>query len=156
MSTRANVIIQESYSCDGKIKTDKMYFYRHSDGYPEGVMPTLNVFMKWLKNGDLRSNPQQCAGWLIMLGAIEYSTIPRYNVTEEKGFMDWVYKNADLDSIETPEDWKVGAYEPTTCIHGDIEYLYVIDLTKKELKCYDSWTPKGEGKHEVELKTQTA
>lgn len=30
--------------------------------------------------------------------------------------------------------WKCGAYEPSTCIHGDIEYLYEIDLQKKTLK----------------------
>jgi hypothetical protein len=29
-------------------------------------------------------------------------------------------------------DWKVGAYEPTTSIHGDVEHIYVIDLVKKE------------------------
>jgi hypothetical protein len=30
-------------------------------------------------------------------------------------------------------DWKCGAYEPTTGIHGDIEYLYVVDLAAKEI-----------------------
>ena len=33
MSTRANIILKDSY--------DKLYFYRHCDGYPEGVAPTL-------------------------------------------------------------------------------------------------------------------
>ena len=32
-------------------------------------------------------------------------------------------------------DWKVGAYEPTDQLHGDVEYVYVIDLDKGVLKC---------------------
>jgi hypothetical protein len=32
------------------------------------------------------------------------------------------------------KDWKVGAYEPTTAIHGDIEHLYVLDLSAKEIR----------------------
>ena len=56
MSTRANIIIKEDWSYkDDKGKTkkgsDKLIFYRHSDGYPSGAMPTLNIFMKWLKDG---------------------------------------------------------------------------------------------------------
>jgi hypothetical protein len=31
-------------------------------------------------------------------------------------------------------DWKVGAYEPTTCIHCDIDYFYVVDLAKRTVK----------------------
>ena len=29
---------------------------------------------------------------------------------------------------EGPSDWKVGAIEPTTGVHGDIDYLYTITL----------------------------
>lgn len=39
--------------------------------------------------------------------------------------------------------WKVGAYEPSTGIHGDIEYLYEIDLKAKALK---GWHHDGERK----------
>jgi hypothetical protein len=61
----------------------------------------------------LRDNPNQSAGWLIIQGREEYQDIinsPGYN-------------------------WKVGAYEPTDTIHGDIEYLYTIDLDEKKLIC---------------------
>jgi hypothetical protein len=100
MSTRANIIIT-----DGE---DKLYFYRHSDGYPEGTMPTLEKFLAMVKNGQIRDNTCQSAGWLIMIGYDEYK--------------------------EYQPDWKVGAYEPTTGIHGDIEYLYVVDLVKKNIR----------------------
>lgn len=121
MSTRANIVIKDQY--------DELWFYRHSDGYPEGTMPTLEKFLGWVKEGKIRNNPQQAAGWLIMIGALENNK--RY-----------VWKDGNLTRIELSADqlleplndnWKVGAYEPSTGQHGDIEYLYTIDLDKKTI-----------------------
>lgn len=123
MSTRANIILKEG--------NDKLFFYRHSDGYPEGTMPTLNKFMDWLKSGKIRENLQQASGWLIILGAMEYNSIPKYIVNKDPEISWLEYTN--LDSIEEPKDWKAGAYEITTGIHGDIEWIYEIDLLKKKL-----------------------
>lgn len=30
--------------------------------------------------------------------------------------------------------WKVGAYEPTSCIHSDVEYIYVVNLETKRIE----------------------
>lgn len=136
MSTRANIVIKDGNS--------KLFFYRHSDGYPEGTMPTLNIFIKWMKEGKIRNNIQQCSGWLIMLGALEYNTIPKMELLA--AWRENAHQYGDIETIESPADWKVGAYEPTTDIHGDIEYLYVIDLDKKEVACFKDWTENGEGK----------
>ena len=136
MSTRANIIIKDNY--------DKLFFYRHSDGYPEGTMPSISIFMEWVKSGKIRNNAQQAAGWLILLGAMEYNTIPNFET--DKPFYEGGRGYAKMDTIQQPEDWKAGAYEPTTCIHGDIEYLYIIDLEKKTVKCFEDWTDEGEGK----------
>lgn len=119
MSTRANVVLTESWSyknTKGKVvnKSNKLYFYRHSDGYPEGTLPTLEIFMDWLNRGLIRNNVSQSAGWLIVIGNTEYKSGTN---PEAKG-------------------WKVGAYEPTTGIHGDVEYVYVIDVLNKTLKHY--------------------
>lgn len=138
MSTRANIVIKDGYN--------KLFFYRHSDGYPEGTMPTLNIFMDWLQKKIIRNNTQQCAGWLVVLGAIEYGNIPDYKCEKKELSKGYTLKETDLNSIQNPDDWKVGAYEPTTGIHGDIEYLYVIDLNEKTVKCYEDWTDDGEGK----------
>lgn len=96
MSTRANVLIKDQH--------DSLWFYRHSDGYPEGTLPTLADFMGRAKRGEIRRNVGQAAGWLIVIGQDEYADCNDY----------------------TP--WKVGAYEPTTQQHGDIEWLYTLDL----------------------------
>lgn len=120
MSTRANIIIKNSKY------NEKLWFYRHSDGYPEGAMPTLQKFMAWLRDGKIRDNVVQSAGWLILIGAEEYG-------------YEWDNtKKVTKQSITTLKDWKCGAYEPTTGRHGDIEFLYVIDLDTKELTCYDA------------------
>jgi len=159
MSTRANIIIKESYSYnDEKGKeinvTNQLFFYRHSDGYPDGAMPTLNIFMEWLKSGKIRTDLQQASGWLILLGAMEYNTIPSFDL--EPPFREGAKQYGNTETIKEPADWKVGSYEPTTEIHGDIEFLYVIELDKKTITCYDSWDEKtGKGKHKVELTTLT-
>ena len=64
MSTRASIIIKD--------EDEKLIFYRHSDGYPTGTMPTLNKFLELVKSGKIRDNVGQSAGWLIILGALEY------------------------------------------------------------------------------------
>lgn len=128
MSTRANIILKEG--------SEQLFFYRHSDGYPEGCLPLLEKFLSWVKGRNLRADLSQSAGWLIILGAIEYNTIPKFR-TEETGFPGGkVY--GDIKSVEPPanngSDWKVGAIEPTTGIHGDIEWLYTIDLAAETLE----------------------
>lgn len=78
-------------------------------------MPTLNKFLDLVKSGKIRNNLSQSAGWLILIGAEEYGT--DINNLDKKGLA-----------------WKVGAYEPTTAQHGDIDYLYTIDLQEKTIK----------------------
>ena len=108
MSTRCQVIIKDEYA--------QLWFYRHCDGYPEGTLPTLKKFLSWVIDRRIRDNVEQSAGWLVMLGAQEYS------VGDEPGH--------DI----AISGWKVGAYEPCTPVrHDDIEYLYTIDLQAKTL-----------------------
>ena len=42
-----------------KDKYDQLFFYRHSDGYPEVTEASLNKFMGWLENGNIRNNVGQ-------------------------------------------------------------------------------------------------
>jgi hypothetical protein len=122
MSTRANILV--------KGYKESLWFYRHSNGYPEGAMPILNTFMNYVAEGRIRNNPSQAAGWLILLGAKEYGQ--EYWCTMEK---IWKKGNVFEPGLNN-SGWKVGAIEPTTAQHGDIEYLYELDLKKNQLKCY--------------------
>ena len=114
MSTRAQVIIKDSYG--------EVWFYRHSDGYPEGIKESLSTFMEWVKSGKIRDNVSQSSGWLVIIGHQEYNT---------PAAPDMVNDNVGMS-------WKVGAYEPCAPVeHGDIEYLYTIDLEKKQVTYCD-------------------
>lgn len=114
MSTRANIILKQ-----GK---ELLYFYRHSDGYPECTGEDLKEFVELYKSRKIREDISQSAGWLIIRGHWEYKV-----------------ENKALGPIPNDNDrfnsWKVGAYEPTTALHGDIEYVYIIDLEAKTLTC---------------------
>lgn len=118
MSTRAQIIVKDSYS--------EVWFYRHSDGYEDGVKPTLDKFCEWLKDGRIRKCADQAAGWLVMLGAKEYRRV--YEVADK----------TDTELLEPcPRDrsggWKVGAYEPCApVVHGDVEHIWVVDVEKAE------------------------
>jgi hypothetical protein len=107
MSTRANIIFR-----DGK---EKLYFYRHSDGYPECTLKDLKTFVNRYSTGQYRANISQSAGHLILQGHKEYS---------REGLLTGKYGYT----------WKVGAYEPAISLHCDVEYVYVIDLVKGRLE----------------------
>ena len=119
MSTRSNILLKDEYG-------DDLWFYRHSDGYPEGAMPLIATFVHWVNSGRLRANAIQSGGWLIALGMKERQ---QQNFLKRSDVL-----RPDSDAIGTSVDgWKVGAIEPTTCEHDDIEYRYTINLeTSKE------------------------
>lgn len=132
MSTRANIVIMD--------EDDTLWFYRHSDGYPDGALPTLKIFLQWVADGKIRNNVSQASGWLIMIGAQEYNKQP---VKTASGH-DWVEKETLLEPAPDPFlGWKVGAYEPTSGIHGDIDYLYEVDLVKEEIRVFECEYVKG-------------
>lgn len=110
----------------------ELWFYRHSDGYPSCTGESLKRFLRWLIDGKIRDNAEQASGWLILMGAEEYSTNHEY----VNGKWQDVPKVAITEPTGSPSmSWKCGAYEPSLGEHGDIEYLYVIDLKAKEIRC---------------------
>ena len=116
MSTRCNIIVKDDWG--------EIIFYRHSDGYPEGVKPTLTKLLDMLDT-DLRNNVSQFSGWLVLIGAWEYE---KYIAKNSKNFI--------VNHKYSHDGWKVGAYEPAPELSGDIEYLYIFDLEKKEIQVY--------------------
>ena len=111
MATRCNIrVIEDEHR--------EMWFYRHCDGYPSSVLPSLEPLMEGLRNGQLRANLSQFAGWIIVTGHHEY-----FDDEEEVAYRKEIGY----------QQWKCGAYEPTTGQHGDIDYLYTLDLRNKTL-----------------------
>lgn len=101
MGTRAAIRVVDA-------NRETLYFYQHSDGYPEGTLPLLNKLMEDVKSGKLRDNTMQFAGWLIRSSIAEYVT---------------------------GQDWKSSYIEPATAKiwskDGDREYFYTVNLTKR-------------------------
>ena len=142
MSTRATIILKDEYH--------QLYFYRHSDGYPEVTGESLKQFMKWLEQGYLRKNVSQAGGWLILLGMQEYADkftdvelFPGPICTFKQRWeayqtiTELEKPNVRLMNITPEKDWEIGAYEPATGISGDTEYVYVIDLAQGTLEGRD-------------------
>jgi hypothetical protein len=128
MSTRSQVIIVSGESFSGD-EIDEMWFYRHSDGYPSGNMPQLYKFMKWREEGRIRDNVEQSCGWLVLIGAEEYDYM--WSDSGEK----LKKKKITEPSHDSFSGWKCGAYEPCPCRtnHGDIEWLYTIDIKENSI-----------------------
>ena len=125
MSTRCQVIVKDSYG--------EVWFYRHCDGYPEGVKPTLDQFCQWIKDKRIRNNAEQAAGWLVILGREEYKKW-------EDGRQDGPWEPGHEDALS---GWEVGAYEPCSPqMHGDIEFLHVVDVDAAEWQSVEFDTSK--------------
>jgi len=124
MATRANILIKDD--------TDTLYFYRHWDGYPDCVLSSLETFLTWLKEGKIRGSVIQAAGWLIILGANEYKR-NQMPGDDQDGKSEAAQMLGDLVPGQPLNNWKIGAYEPTTGIHGDVEYIYTVDLKSKQI-----------------------
>ena len=121
MSTRCHVVLMDSYE-------NQVWFYRHSDGYPSGVQPTLDKFCEWRNQDRIRDDPMQAAGWLVLLGMQEYAT-GEYGTPHQ----DTQLKNL-APGVEGFSGWKIGAYEPTNTCFSDAQYLHVVDMEKGEYR----------------------
>jgi hypothetical protein len=65
---------------------------------------------------------------------LEYARIPKYKTKKHGKSGTYQWSEGLIDSIVSPENWKVGSIEPTTGLHGDIEYLYTIEFKGGDVK----------------------
>jgi len=132
MSTRCNILIKD--------KKNKQWFYRHCDGYPSVTANSLKTFVQWLIDGKIRDSVSQGSSWLIILGNNETNkTISDGKKEQRKNKKHYFkYDHESYGGGSEPHygsmGWKVGVYEITNGKHGDIEYIYTIDMDKKTVK----------------------
>ena len=110
-------------------------------GYPDGpegdrdgpIPQDLERIIGWIKEGRLRRDLGQLAGWLVVMGHIE--SVDRVNGYPWRKGEDLMYGLPGASSDAS--GWKVGNYEPTSWgIHGDVQYVYVLDVVKLEWEVY--------------------
>ena len=105
MSTRAQIVV-EFKDEDSKTKIYECIVYKHSDGYPKGVLPFLEEFAKQFR-ADRGDDPAYCIAQMLRHWS-------RYDLKEgtDGWGIDTVYHGWGIDTV----------------YHGDIEYLYVVKL----------------------------
>ncbi len=111
MSTRCQIAIEGS----------PIKLYKHSDGYPEGVLPTLLPFVKdfFTRRGD---QPDYFLARLTMTFGLEdlkEHEASRARVLKSQGakaVKDYGYDKPNLLGFGLDAEW-----------HGDIEYRYLVD-----------------------------
>lgn len=92
MSTRASVIVKDA--------NDKLFFYQHSDGYPDGLGKTLVEFLESDKAKKQKYDLEYFAGVMLM-------EVNR----------DYIENNLSLPDLV-----------PALGLHGDESYQYIIDV----------------------------
>src|SRR3990167_642884 len=106
MSTRCQIEFRHStkYTNRKKPQIERRTLYRHSDGYPEGVIPDLKAFLKWNtgRNDDIEYQAANFIYW------------------SKKGFEQY-----DKDNKAHNVLIGFGICE-NDGFHGDIEYFYEV------------------------------
>jgi len=109
MSTRAQIKLKDS--------EDNIHIYKHSDGYPQGVMPVLAPFVeRFMKNRGYDASHLLCQ--IVRVFAVR----GHINSCMET---DDMYKPKPGDYFSFDGDY-IG-WGLDCCKHGDIDYLYEID-----------------------------
>lgn len=117
MSTRCQIEFKTERTYEDKngekqTKTDRRTVYRHSDGYPEGVIPDLKKFLEWNKSRN---------------DDIEYAVA---------NFIYWSKKDMNAKYQEEHTGFGVCANDE---LHSDTAFYYVVLLKETEIviECYN-------------------
>ena len=118
MSTRAQIKVQGS----------EIMIYKHSDGYPSEVLPTLVGTMKVFIRA--RGNEPDYALAQIMRAFARRDEKRRQAILADDEQKEWhsIYKEPHMTG------WGLDCV-----VHGDIEYLYQVDLKKGRVIVNDLW-----------------
>jgi len=123
MSTRCNI---HFHGWDRTLSN----IYRHSDGYPEGVLPDLERFFTELAaatNDPRFDSAEQLAARYIVWQALELAV--DYDFSGEK-------------MKKTPKACKFDFLGVSPCLedHGDIEYTYKVDCDNRDERGFPTVT----------------
>ncbi|WP_144906797.1 hypothetical protein [Halobellus captivus] len=152
MSTRSQLRFVERVDQDGE-QTDNdrvAQVYRHSDGYPESVLRDLAQLKELLNATRAERGPGYTAASFVFLDKL--STVDLYLDGDPERTID-AAQPADLldpDNMEHLDQPMFllghGVENPADGIHGDEEYLYVVELpTRNPFEESSEWTVKVSG-----------
>ena len=149
MSTRSQLrFVQRSESKDEQLATDRIaQIYRHSDGYPDSVLRDLSRLKRLLDETRTERGPGYAAAQFIFLDTL--STMDLY-VDDGRDRSIQAEQPSDLLDPSNMEQLDQpmfllghGVENPVDGIHGDEEYLYVVELpSQKPIDEPAEWTVK--------------
>lgn len=116
MSTRCNIGIYEAG--DSPINKPYALLYKHSDGYPDGIIPVLQPFCERFRDGRGLEDTEYLAAWLLFEFMAEHREW-------EKDFAKKHGKSA-IDGMSFCGFGICGDRQ----LHGDIDYYYRVDPDK--------------------------
>lgn len=123
MSTRSQIGFYRKEPTQKTLKEWEALIYRHSDGYPDGVLPDIIPFLKWWKSKRGIDDLEYCAARLLQWLCNEYDN--RSKVIE---------KQIGKTALSNDGDY-TGIYGHGICkgFHGDIEYYYAVYPNKIQI-----------------------
>ena len=110
MATRCNVIVEDNSGY-------RIFMYRHNDGYPESVLPALAPILSALRI-HIADKDDNMMRYLSPFAQSRLESIADLKKSV-------AYVAAKIEDIEP--------FEFTTDIHGDIEWLYTLNVDTAEL-----------------------
>jgi hypothetical protein len=155
MSTRSQLRFVQSieYETEGGLTetTERIaQVYRHSDGYPESVLPALTDLKSLQDETRTHRDPSYTAANFIFLSNLQGMGLYVDRDGEYGGslrsrdIMALIRENdvSALDSLDQPHFLLgYGVEDPDSGIHGDEEYLYVVELpTRTPMEGPGDWT----------------
>jgi hypothetical protein len=116
LATRCNVIVEDNGGY-------RIFMYRHNDGYPESVLPALAPILSALRNNKDKDNSHD--------NIFVQSRLERIADLKKSA----AYVAAKIEDIEETINGEktYRPFEFTTDIHGDIEWLYTLNVDTTEL-----------------------
>ena len=124
MSTRSQIEFSNKWKDDkGKLITETRTVYRHSDGYPEGVLPDLREFLKW--NGAASDVEYASANFVYWNKKRQIESLNRHGKMSKEDTHRW--ETLGFGFCENGE------------YHKDIEYLYkvITENEKTKVEAYE-------------------
>jgi len=130
MSTRAQIGIYESR--EQNISKPSVLIYKHSGGYPEGLLPIITPFLARFDKERGISDTEYCGAWLV------HELITKHI----QGLKEWRVEIKTVFPSNQPDDDGYDFLGHGICqgFHGDIEYFYRV--SPGVIEVYE--TPDGE------------
>lgn len=119
MSTRASIIITPEN------RGNRIYLYHHCDGYPLGVGTSLKKTLE--KDFKYYWFESSIANHLVKGGAV--SMYKKSKIVDGDFILEFDENGQYIPITDN-------TFEISNCVHGDVDYVYVINCKFKTLRCY--------------------